>query len=480
MNIGKRWARGYIVLACLLLISQVNAATPTLPEGFPIDDVVSLGNNSYTSPTFGDFSLDPNVEKRVIHSVIGPFIWSMGDDKNVVILNSEWWGPLYVTAPGKTSHLGHMFPYAKSEYTGSNFFVVVSGNSATPFYNHGLGSDGKEIGWQSAIGIGLSDYVSHYKAAEGYVVEMQQRHHNMRVMRDQLAAAKVSPGSNNIENLRLQAINELELMNKTYTHFLFHFQRTTRAWVFVRKNGGTDQQVIAAQSWVSKAAAIHDIIYAEYVGAQRTISNEVEPIYASKAQERSNIGGTPSNEPSSGQQGSGSVPPVTGGTSGTTTPIVTAGDAIRWNQIDIIGAAKGGGVENFALTASLSDVNPHRGSYYGPPSWYLDLNLKGTESWTSYLPFGTGRPITGNLWIFVPQSNGRYWGIVFEGYSNQLTIHPAGNLNYDHTNVFAGTPLSSPWQPSSGTTYGWMVSTNVIWPGRNGNMRSNIMLQAWP
>ena len=468
-TIARRWTTWFVAVVCTNVAQLAHGATPSLPEGFPADDVVSLGNNAYTSPTFGDFSLDPNNDHRVIHSVIGPFIWSQ-TQSNIITLNSEWWGPLYVTAPGKESSLGHKFPYVRSENTGADYYVVVGGNTATPFYNHALGEDGQPIGWQNAIGIPLSDYFSHYKAAEAMVARMQQEYHDIRVYRDELATAPVTPGLRNIENIRQQAINDLKTTDITYRKFLFHFQRTTRAWVFVQREGGTHQQIVEAQSWVTRAAAIHDIIYADFMGAQNTVNNEIETIYLQRAQERqAMLQGSSSNVST----------PTTGNGTYITTP-VTLGDAINWSQIDVIGAASGKGIENFSLTATLKSVDPHRGSYYGPPSWYLDLNITGSETWTSYLPFGTGNPITGNIWIFVPQGNGRYWGAVFEGYGNMYTIHPAGNLNYDHTNVLEGTALAAPWQPESGVKYGWMVSTNIIWPGRNGNMRSNILLQAWP
>ena len=476
-----------IGLPCILMKVQGNELN--LPENFPIGDVISLGNNAYSSSTFGDFTLDPGSDNRVLHQVIGPFTWTYDENSKIVTLNSEWWGPLYTTLPTESSSLGHVFPYVRSEYTGSDYFVEVSNTTPNDFYNHGKDANGAEIGWQNAIGIGLADYVNHYLAAENYVKEMQQKHHNMRVMRDQLAAMTVEPGNPNLENHRQAIIDTLNSMNTTYSRFLFHFQRTVRAWVFVRNEGGSDQQVIAAQNWVPKAAAIHDIIYAEFVGAQRTMTNEVESIFASRTKERSDIearqaaeaaAAANSNQGSSSQSSNSGNNNFTGNTGGSTTPIVTSGDAINWKQVDIVGRASGSGIEGFSVTATLSAVNPHVGSYYGPKSWYLDLQLNGTQSWTSYLPFGTGNPITGNIWIFVPQGNGRYWGAVFEGYGNRYTIHPAGNLNYDHTNVLAGTPLAYPWQPKSGETYGWMVSTNVIWPGRNGDMRTNIILQGWP
>ncbi len=488
-----KWICWILAIFTPLAALNANNSLVSLPDNFPIGDVTSLGNNAYTSPSLGDFSLDPTTQNRVIHDVLGPFIWSYDSNSKIVTIDSEWWGPLYGTLPGESSSLGHTLPYVKSAFTGNNYFVEVSNTTPNDFYNHGKNSAGQDIGWQNAIGIGLSDYVNHYKAAENYVKEMQQKHHNMRVMRDQLAAMSVEPGNQNIETQRQEIISVLNSMNETYGNFLFYFQRTVRAWVFVRQAGGTDQQVIAAQSWVKRAADMHDVIYAEFVGAQRTMSNQVEAIFASRANERTHVeaqmaaeaaaaeaaakaAATQASAPKSSSGGSS----ITPGSSSRTTPIVTSGDAISWSQIDIIGAAKGGGIEGFAVTATLSGVNPHKGSYYGPLSWYLDLNLKGTQSWTSYLPFGTGNPITGNIWIFAPQGNGRYWGAVFEGYGNKYTIHPAGNLNYDHTNVLAGTPLANPWHPKSGVKYGWMVSTNVIWPGRNGNMRTNIMLQAWP
>ena len=126
----------------------------------------------------------------------------------------------------------------------------------------------------------------------------------------------------------------------------------------------------------------------------------------------------------------------------------------------------------------------HLGTYYAPEqAWYFQIDADGYTSWTAYKPYGGANdtPIVGNIWILVKQPNStRWWAAPIEGLGDFTDIYPAANLNFEHTNVLAGTPLASPWQPQSGETYGWMLSTNVAYPGSNGEERSNVVLEAWP
>ena len=159
-------------------------------------------------------------------------------------------------------------------------------------------------------------------------------------------------------------------------------------------------------------------------------------------------------------------------------------DGVPMDQVDVIAMGAGTqGVTQWAKTAELRGMNIHRGSYYGPESWYFQIDAEGHANWPSYKPFGgeNDTPICGNIWILVPQpGSSRWWAAPIEGLVDFTDIHPAGNLNFDHTNILAGSPLASPWQPVSGEVYGWMLTTNVFFPGSNGQERSNVLLESWP
>jgi hypothetical protein len=159
-------------------------------------------------------------------------------------------------------------------------------------------------------------------------------------------------------------------------------------------------------------------------------------------------------------------------------------DGVPMDQVDVIAMGAGTpGVTQWAKTALLRGMNAHRGSYYGPESWYFQIDGEGHKDWPSYKPFGgeEDTPVCGNIWILVRQPGStRWWAAPFEGLVDFTDIHPAGNLNFDHTNVLAGSPLAYPWQPASGEVYGWMLTTNVFFPGSNGQERTNVLLEAWP
>lgn len=159
-------------------------------------------------------------------------------------------------------------------------------------------------------------------------------------------------------------------------------------------------------------------------------------------------------------------------------------DGVPMDQVDVVGMGAGSPqVTQWAKTAVLRGMNIHRGSYYGPESWYFQIDGEGHKEWPSYKPFGgeNDTPVCGNIWILVRQPGStRWWAAPIEGLVDFTDIHPAGNLNFDHTNILADSPLAHPWQPMAGEVYGWMLTTNVFFPGSNGQERSNVLLEAWP
>jgi hypothetical protein len=480
----KLWAG--LGLLALGITAKVHSqeAWNFIPDGFPTNDLTYTGNNTFTSPTYGTFTVDPNVENKVNHTLLGPLVWSYDDATKIATLASEWWGPLMTALPGEQSSLGINFPYVRSEYTSSVYYVELETALDAPFYNHNVREDQTVIGWQAAIGIGLQDARSQYIAAEQQVTAMQQAVHQMRLSRDALAGTSVQNGMQAADIHRAAIIAQFETMDGYYGRYLFHHQRTSRAWVFVQSQGGSDEQIVEAQSWISRLDGLTDLALSVYLEGQQVLYNQTEPLYATllgqwtaiqAAQQAAAQQPSPPSTPSSG----GATPP-SGGSSNPTTPIVVAGDAISWSQVDLVGRGATSGIQGFNVSATLRAMNPHWDNHFGPQSWYFRVEIDGSTAWQNYAPYDDGNAITGNMWIFVPQGNGRYWATAFEGYRNTQSIHAGGNLNFDHTNVLAGTPMAAPWQPQSGVQYGWMISTNVMWPGRNGDQRSTIILQAWP
>jgi hypothetical protein len=476
-----RWAAFWLLLSGSIGKAQSQEAWDFIPEGFPTDDLIYNGNNSFTSPTFGSFTVDPNVENRVVHSLLGPLVWSYSQLTQIALLDSEWWGPLQTALPGTQSSLGFTFPYVLSDFTGSIYYVELVSALDAPFYNHNVRDDQTVIGWQAAIGIGLQDAGSHYLAAEQQVGNMQQSVHQMRVLRDQLSGVSVQNGMQVADSVRQSVISHFEAMDEHYGRYLFHHQRTARAWVFVQANNGSVQQISEAQSWIERLEELTQLALAVYLEGQQVLYEQTEPLYANLLAQWTQIQASDNAPPVASSPPGNSpspTPPSGGGSAGT--PIVVDGDAINWSQVDQVGRGAGSGIESFTVSATLRAMNPHWDNHFGPQSWYFNVDISGSSAWQNYAPYNDGNAITGNIWIFVPNGNGRYWLTAFEGYRNTQRIHAAGNLNFDHTNVLAGTPMAAPWQPQSGVEYGWMISTNVMWPGRNGDQRSNIIRQAWP
>ena len=260
-----------------------------LPNGFPIGDVNYIGDNSYSSLTFGDFQLDPNIHNRVIHNVLGPFVWEWNENTKVVTLRSEWWGPLYTCVPSNEDTAEVKFPYVRSEYTGAIYLVDPTGSTGTPFYNHNKDANNNDVGWQSGIGLNLNDAHSNYIAAETMVRQMQEQLHAMRVARDQLSGATVAIGNTNLEQYRQQVIDHFQVVNDLYGRFLFYRLRLILAPQWVRTMGGEDGDISAAQEWVSHIPALEQVSAEVFQEGQQTLFDQTENIFATKVQERAQL-----------------------------------------------------------------------------------------------------------------------------------------------------------------------------------------------
>jgi hypothetical protein len=165
-----------------------------------------------------------------------------------------------------------------------------------------------------------------------------------------------------------------------------------------------------------------------------------------------------------------------------------AADGFSWSKVDFINPTHAR-VVNFTEDATLEDVRIHRGSYWGPETWYANIVATGTDKWTPYKPYGRpeDRDISGNQFILVPQGvdgvpgvQGRWWAAFFEGYNIKTNgLHVFGNLNFEHTNVLAGTVLAYPWQPLPGREYGFFLTTDVQFGSGNGTSRTNPVFKTW-
>ncbi|MCG8528631.1 MAG: CRTAC1 family protein [Opitutales bacterium] len=286
-------------LFCLLLLSNTIAqidVTDGFPSGFPTDDVVNLGDNRYQSATFGTFSLDTSVENKVIHDVLGPFIWNYDPLTKIVTLETEWYWTLRTSLPTESSSLGFAFPYVISDLYNTIYLVDVSGASTTPFFNHGQNPDGSFIGWQSAIGLNLWDAQNNYLQAEALVVQMQQASAELGVIKAQLEAMQVAVGSNNIELKREEAIQKFAQMHSYYQKYIFYFNRGAVAWVFVQQRGGTDAEIALAQAWANALIPLTATAEEAYAAGQTTLFIDIEgSIYPAKVQQREAIQGSSSS-----------------------------------------------------------------------------------------------------------------------------------------------------------------------------------------
>ena len=477
----------------------------------PTGDVEYLGDNQFSSDLLGDFELDTSIKNRVIHSVLGPLVWEWDEATELVTLRTEWWGDLYTHVPGtaadkiSASGLGFEWPYVKSKVTGAPYFVNVNVDTSNPefapFYNHRQ-VNGQDIGWQRSIGVDLSNAENYYKAAETIVGQMQTVLATMVQLQNEYVdmSVAISSGQGPIDEKFAQIEAQFLTMHELYVNFVFYYHRCSLAPVWAAREGKTEAAINLARAYVNQLPSLESTAVAVYGNGQEVLyvnsqqiknskTNTLNAMIAEEAARQAaaaaaaaaknnsgSSGGTTNPAPTTPTTPTTPTPPTTGGSGA----IVVDGDAINWSDVDQVGTVANQGIERFNVSAQLNAVNPHIGNYYGPTGWYLGLVISGTQNWQSYDPYNTGGLITGNIWIFVPQGNGRYWATVFEGYGNFATNFPAGNLNFEHYNILAGTPMSYPWQPQSGVQYGWMVSTNLIYPGRNGDQRSNIIIQAWP
>lgn len=155
-------------------------------------------------------------------------------------------------------------------------------------------------------------------------------------------------------------------------------------------------------------------------------------------------------------------------------------DAIQWEDVIFIGKHADPKVSTYSVTSELISVEPRKGDDFTDyPQWVLDVQETGSDKWKTFKV--NKAKLSGNLWIFVPAPEGKWYALPFEVFVTGLNTYPARNLNNGNYSVLENSELSYPWKPRAGQTYGWMISTNAgLVKGKNGTNRSNIILSEWP
>jgi hypothetical protein len=476
-----------------------------LPEGFPVDLVTYEGDNRYTSLVFGDFTRVTSQEDYFHHDTLGPLTWEWNAETEVVTLNTEFFGPLSTALPDAVTPLGFSFPLVRHEINqtvygvnvNEKIFGAAATEGATPFERWNDDGNGGLVsgGVFSYMGTALDNSNAFLVGAEGRITDMENIHVNLQNAINTLQTTEVVLGSQNFEEQRLAMIANWELFVQVYVRYLYYRERVFNTESFIANPADNPNAINEARVNATNLRNINANVE-NLFNATANLINNMEAVYAAKVAERNAAqaaadaaaAAAAAAAANQGGGGGGSTPPSNN--DGGSTPSNDGGgtpaqgqndgtDAITWDQVTFVGRSNPA-VASYSRTGTINSFRIHRGSYYGPDSWYVDVQTSGTSGWPGYLPFGTGNTVEGNMWIFVPNGNG-YYAAPFEGWVVRTTILPLGNLNFDHTNILAGSVLGAPWQPTSGENYGWMVSTNAgLYPGGNGSQRTNIFMQRWP
>lgn len=159
-------------------------------------------------------------------------------------------------------------------------------------------------------------------------------------------------------------------------------------------------------------------------------------------------------------------------------------DAIDWDVVEVVERGIDD-IRDYKIDGSITKWRIHVGNYFRPwYGWYVEIEVDGTDDWQTFVPFPWGGPVAGNMWIFVPKASGGYYAAPFEGYlyRGNPMIFALANLNFETVYDVFREELAFPWVPSPSVEYGWMLATNAgAWPGgRNGDLRTNIVMQSFP
>jgi hypothetical protein len=473
----------------------------SLPEGFPKDGITYNGDNSFTSAAFGSFRLDTSIKNRVVHDILGPLIWSYENDTKIVVLSTEWFGKLLTTLPTEKSSLGFEWPYLKSDYTGAVYIINLSGDTNKPFFNTNKLPDGTDVGWQSAIGLELTNAQGFYLQTEARFVHMQQILQTIRLLRDELAQMGVLPGSDNIDQKRSQAIAELAKLNSVYGHFLFYANRTVLAAGFVARNGGTEEEVAAANQWGAAIAGLSEGAAALMQSAQAVIANEIDGangIFNKKLAERAAAEAakkaaedaaknkpTPPPPPSPKPSPKPSPTPTP---TPTPTPNPGGGSSnnagTEWESAIIMGpVAKD--VMSWKKSITLHNVSFSASPVGGRISVLFPCSKSTAWKTVNLNPGGRASYSDGNWWL-IQNVGGRYYATTMDYFRpGQFRNDWAPNVFWEHLSNgrsfgSKSTPEVAPMVYRKGETYGLMVSTLARQSWRTTNERSNIILFTMP
>lgn len=108
----------------------------------------------------------------------------------------------------------------------------------------------------------------------------------------------------------------------------------------------------------------------------------------------------------------------------------------------------------------------------------IQLNYDKANVWpTARTRASDGGPLVGNCWVFV-NVGGTWHAATFDWMRSGQTAKAVSSVRGTGGHI-PHAPLSS-WTPSSGQTYGFMVTTPARGGERTINERSNVSMVTWP
>lgn len=267
------------------LNAQENQQLKMLIERFPISlgEVVSLGDHRYKSETFGSFTFY-SMNDPIYHDLFGEtnFYEYMDEDGGYgLLLNTIRWGRLRTDLPEEEPVLGIQWPYVKSDITGNVYYIELNCETEFPFYNHKLKEDGEFVGWQSSIGIELTDAESYYFACEQLYAQMQISQQNLASKYQEITNIDISTNAarSTLPAIREHSIEIFYDLYRTYTEFLWYRHRLLDTQRWIELSGGTEDDIYLAEVWIAHLYNNMEESYYTYLESSEEIHWNTEVYY---------------------------------------------------------------------------------------------------------------------------------------------------------------------------------------------------------